>query len=56
MPTYLRRCVVCGNYTLKKRHCGKETIDAHPLKYSPVDRYWLYKLRRFKEWKQLLEK
>ncbi len=32
----MMRCRVCGAYTLKKIHCGKETKSAHPPKYAHI--------------------
>jgi len=43
----LRRCRRCGRYTLRKDrcpYCGGEVINPHPPKYSPDDRYFVYRL------------
>ncbi|MBM3233759.1 hypothetical protein FJZ19_01560 [Candidatus Pacearchaeota archaeon] len=32
----LKKCQVCGNYTLKSSHCGKETKNAH-YKYIKIN-------------------
>ncbi len=42
----LRRCKVCGRYTLRKDkcpQCGGEVENPHPPKYSPDDRYYFYR-------------
>ncbi len=35
----IRKCVVCGSYTLKKIHCGKPTLSAHPPRFNINDKY-----------------
>ncbi len=43
----LRRCKKCGRYTLNKErcpYCGGEVENPHPPKYSPDDRYFMYRL------------
>ncbi len=43
----LRKCKRCGRYTLRKDrcpYCGGEVVNPHPPKYSPDDRYFIYKL------------
>ncbi|MCD4739840.1 RNA-protein complex protein Nop10 [archaeon] len=50
----LRKCSTCNAYTLEEQHCGKETIAAHPPKYSPKDPYGKYRLKaREKQWTNL---
>ncbi|MEM2974318.1 MAG: nucleolar RNA-binding Nop10p family protein [Candidatus Micrarchaeia archaeon] len=34
MKQKLRKCYVCGRYTMRTECCGKETRKAHPAKYS----------------------
>jgi len=43
----LRKCPVCGEYTLKEVHCAP-TVSAYPPKYSPEDKYGEYR-RKAKE-------
>ena len=43
----LRKCEVCGNYTLGDAHCGKPAVSAHPARYDPNDRYGDYR----RKWK-----
>ena len=43
----LRRCKRCGRYTLRKDKCpvcGGEVENPHPPKFSPEDKYGLYRL------------
>ncbi len=35
----LRKCSVCGEYTMQQEHCGAPTITSYPPKYSPEDKY-----------------
>jgi H/ACA ribonucleoprotein complex subunit 3 len=39
----MRRCALCGAYTLDESHCGTATKSPHPPKYSPLDRYAAYR-------------
>jgi len=39
----IRRCEVCGSFTMQESHCGKPTKTAHPPKYSPEDKYARYR-------------
>ncbi|MEM0056886.1 MAG: RNA-protein complex protein Nop10 [Candidatus Geothermarchaeota archaeon] len=43
----IKKCPNCNTYTLKATcpHCGAKTIIAHPAKFSPDDRYLLYKIK-----------
>jgi H/ACA ribonucleoprotein complex subunit 3 len=43
----IRKCTRCGRYTLKERCplCGSETIDPHPPRFSPEDRYVSYRVK-----------
>lgn len=43
----LRKCPVCGSYTLAMAHCGSGTVSAHPPRYDPNDRYGDYR----RKWK-----
>ena len=46
MRFQLRKCIKCNQYTLKEKcpKCDKETISAHPAKFSPDDKYMRYRL------------
>ncbi|MDQ3972602.1 MAG: RNA-protein complex protein Nop10 [Thermoproteota archaeon] len=46
MKHLIRKCPNCGKYTLKQEcnSCGVRTIDPHPPKYSPDDRYARYRI------------
>lgn len=39
----MRKCSLCGEYTLLGEHCGSQTLSPHPPKYNPNDRYALYR-------------
>jgi len=42
----LRKCVLCGAYTLRNDrcpHCGGPVRVPHPSKFSPEDRYGKYR-------------
>ena len=43
MKFFIKKCVVCGEYTLKEFHCNSKTICSHPMKYSPLDKYAKYR-------------
>jgi rRNA maturation protein Nop10 len=43
----LRKCAVCGNYTIHGAHCGKPSVSGHPAAYDPNDRYGDYR----RKWK-----
>ncbi|TDA35969.1 MAG: RNA-protein complex protein Nop10 [Hadesarchaea archaeon] len=47
----LRKCKVCGIYTLKEEcpSCGKETSSPHPPRFSPLDPYRKYRRKLKKE-------
>ena len=51
MKTSLRKCSDCGAYTLMERcpKCGGTTFMPGPAKYSPEDRYGVYRRRLKKE-------
>ncbi|MFH0737865.1 MAG: nucleolar RNA-binding Nop10p family protein [Candidatus Micrarchaeota archaeon] len=35
----MRRCAVCGTYSLLEAHCRKQTDSAHPARFNPNDPY-----------------
>uniref|UniRef100_A0A7C4BB78 Ribosome biogenesis protein Nop10 n=1 Tax=Thermofilum pendens TaxID=2269 RepID=A0A7C4BB78_THEPE len=44
----LRRCSLCGRYTLREDHCpycGGPVKSPHPAKFSPEDPYGPYRRR-----------
>ncbi|RLF13161.1 MAG: RNA-protein complex protein Nop10 [Thermoprotei archaeon] len=48
MKGLLMRCIKCGKYTLKHDrcpYCGGALKSPHPPRYSPQDRYALYRLK-----------
>ena len=48
MRSLLRRCAKCGAYTLKRDvcpKCGGPLEIPHPPKYSPEDRYQIYRIK-----------
>ncbi|MEM4971436.1 MAG: RNA-protein complex protein Nop10 [Sulfolobales archaeon] len=51
MKHLIRKCIRCGRYTLKDRCpiCGSETIDPHPPRFSPEDRYVSYRIKAIYE-------
>ena len=46
MKWRIRRCPVCGRYTLKIKcpQCGSNTVVAHPHRFSPEDKYVRYRV------------
>ncbi|HET7148821.1 MAG TPA: RNA-protein complex protein Nop10 [Candidatus Nitrosopolaris sp.] len=46
MKHLIRKCPKCASYTLKHgcEKCKIPTIDAHPAKYSPDDKYARYRI------------
>jgi len=56
MAVELRRCAKCGRYSM--RDCcqeeGAETKSVHPAKYSPQDKWALY--RRMEKYPKLFKK
>lgn len=46
MKKLLRKCNVCGIYTLKSycSKCGNETSYPHPAPFSPDDKYARYRI------------
>lgn len=51
MKTLLMKCASCRTYTLRATcpSCGGTTFMAMPAKYSPEDRYGVYRRRLKKE-------
>ena len=51
MKTLLRKCPMDGTYTLKDQcpKCGGTTLMPMPAKYSPDDKYGVYRRRLKKE-------
>lgn len=45
----MRRCSMCGAYTLDELHCAAATKSPHPPKYLPEDRYAKYRRQSLKE-------
>jgi H/ACA ribonucleoprotein complex subunit 3 len=45
MRSFLRRCPACGFYSTKGTcpECGGSTVSAHPIRFSPDDRYGAYR-------------
>ena len=46
MKGLLRKCVKCGEYTLRQDkcpYCGSPLRCPHPAKFSPEDRYGKYR-------------
>ncbi|MFH1780181.1 MAG: nucleolar RNA-binding Nop10p family protein [Candidatus Micrarchaeota archaeon] len=39
----IKKCVECGEFTLKETHCSKKTLTVHPPKYSFHDKYAYYR-------------
>jgi H/ACA ribonucleoprotein complex subunit 3 len=46
MKHLIRKCCECNRYTLRKQCpiCNAPTIDPHPAKYSPDDKYVRYRI------------
>ncbi|MCS7140089.1 MAG: RNA-protein complex protein Nop10 [Candidatus Nezhaarchaeota archaeon] len=48
MKSLLMKCTNCGKYTLhtdKCPYCGGNLKNPHPPRYSPYDKYALYRLK-----------
>jgi len=39
----IRKCTVCGDYTLNEEHCSQESEEARPPKFSFPDKYGKYR-------------
>jgi H/ACA ribonucleoprotein complex subunit 3 len=46
MKHLIRKCSLCKTYTLKHQcpKCNTVTVDPHPAKYSPEDKYVRYRI------------
>jgi H/ACA ribonucleoprotein complex subunit 3 len=46
MKHLIRKCTACGGYTLASKcpKCGAQSLDPHPPKYSPDDKYVRYRV------------
>ncbi|NYZ77457.1 ribosome biogenesis protein [Candidatus Micrarchaeota archaeon] len=42
----MRKCGVCGEYSLDEIHCSTGTSSAHPPPFNPNDRYAHYRRAR----------
>ncbi|MGB8173329.1 MAG: RNA-protein complex protein Nop10 [Nitrososphaeraceae archaeon] len=42
----LRKCNYCLSYSISEicKHCGNQTHDAHPPRFSPEDKYIRYRI------------
>jgi len=40
----IRRCTVCGAYTLSLEHCSSPTVSAHPPPFKERDKRLKYRL------------
>ncbi|MBI2937685.1 MAG: RNA-protein complex protein Nop10 [Thaumarchaeota archaeon] len=47
MKPIMRKCRVCGDYTLEMKcpKCSGETTTVHPPKFSPDDKYARYRVQ-----------
>ncbi|MDI9619900.1 MAG: RNA-protein complex protein Nop10 [Candidatus Nezhaarchaeota archaeon] len=48
MKGLLMRCASCKRYTLQREkcpHCGGAVKSPHPPRYSPHDKYAMYRLK-----------
>jgi rRNA maturation protein Nop10 len=39
----MKKCIVCGHYTLDDTHCKRAAITPHPAKFSIDDKYADYR-------------
>ncbi len=46
MKWLIHKCTNCKVYTLSDKclKCGKETVSAHPHRYSPTNKYVKYRV------------
>jgi H/ACA ribonucleoprotein complex subunit 3 len=51
MVWLLRKCEKCGKYTLKNEcpYCSGKVRIPHPPKFSPDDKYLMYRMKLKKE-------
>lgn len=47
----MKKCEVCGAYTLSEVHCEKKTKSPHPAAFKPSDRYARYR-RKERGWNE----
>jgi H/ACA ribonucleoprotein complex subunit 3 len=48
MNWLMRKCIKCGRYTLSKDKCpfcGGDLVVPHPPRFSPEDKYVMYRLK-----------
>jgi len=47
MQWIIRRCINCKIYTIKEicPRCGSKTVVPHPPRFSPDDKYVMYRVR-----------
>jgi H/ACA ribonucleoprotein complex subunit 3 len=48
MNWLMRKCTKCGRYTLSKDKCpfcGGDLVVPHPPRFSPEDKYVMYRLK-----------
>lgn len=48
MNWLMRKCSRCGKYFLVREkcpYCGGEPVVPHPSRFSPVDKYVVYRLK-----------
>lgn len=45
----IKKCPECNEYTLEGNHCGQETVEARPPKFSFPDRYGKYRRKTKRE-------
>jgi H/ACA ribonucleoprotein complex subunit 3 len=48
MNWLMRKCTKCGRYTLSKDKCpfcGGDLVVPHPPRFSPEDKYGMYRLK-----------
>jgi H/ACA ribonucleoprotein complex subunit 3 len=48
MNWLMRKCTKCGRYTLSKDKCpfcGGDLVVPHPPRFSPEDKYVVYRLK-----------
>ena len=48
MGKEILKCPICKKYTIKKLHCT-ETISVKPAKFSPEDKFGIYRRKYKKE-------
>ena len=51
---HILKCQKCGKYTLSvKCECGEKAVENKPPKYSPEDKYSMYRRKvKEKQWKK----